>query len=327
VKSDTPAGARSVRTEWAEWDLANEAWKAPTRSTIEEFRSDGKISVSESRFGNGPAFRVTHAYDDAGLLTESQFYNGDTAAGRQTNFYDERGRLIRQTQHGPEGERVGEECIYSPDGSYTRVMYLPTMEGNVSYYCAIDDSDYYLSAPGTNTMTTAFDSSGYTSEVLLKDANGGVLRRLAGIRDESGRLVKDELFLGGEPLDPDIPTLGAGASLMTTEFTYDERGRRVELVRRMFGLSEARVITQYDDDGNRTETTTEREHREAEIHEGNIEYPEATVTRRHQARFTHKFDARGNWTERVVSQRHGDNPDFTLCSIERREIVYYDDPA
>lgn len=80
----------------------------------------------------------------------------------------------------------------------------------------------------------------------------------------------------------------------------------------MFGMSEERETIQYGDHGNRTETTTEHQSRE-----------ETTINRR-QARFTYRFDERGNWIERVTSQRHAENPDFAPCSIERREIAYYE---
>jgi len=43
-----------------------------------------------------------------------------------------------------------------------------------------------------------------------------------------------------------------------------------------------------------------------------------------QIRFDYKYDARGNWTERVVWIRYGSNPEFQRSNIERREISYYE---
>jgi hypothetical protein len=110
---------------------------------------------------------------------------------------------------------------------------------------------------------------------------------------------------------------------MTSEYKYYEQGRRVEVVRRMLGLSEERETVSYDDRGNRAETTTEEQQRDGNMNEGNIEYGAATVNRR-QARMAYRYDARGNWAERVTSQRYGENPDFTPCSIERRKIAYHE---
>jgi hypothetical protein len=325
MRPEVPEKARTVRTEWAEWDLTNEMWKAPLRVTIEEFRPDGKLLVSEYRNPDGSVSRSVNSYDDAGLPIESRFESGDGAVSQGTCSYDHRGRLIRSVSYASDGSvRLSVEIVYAADGSYTRVIHFPHMQGDVMFSFGDDDPDYSLNAPGA---TTAFGGHGRESEILLKGADGNLLRRMVRTRDESGRLVKDELFLGGQPLVPDIPLFGAGASLMTSEYTYDERGRRVEVVRRMFGLSEDRETIRYDDRGNRTETTTEHQHREANLVEGNIEYGEAKVDRQQQTRFAYRFDARGNWTERVTSQRYGENPDFTPCSMERREIAYYDEPA
>jgi hypothetical protein len=292
--------------------------------TVEEYRPDGKLRVFENRNPDGSLYRSTNSYDDAGRLIESQSHQVDGPPGSLIYSYDDSGYLIRQMYRDPDGsERFTEEHAYAVDGSHTSIRYVPQIEGVTDYYCPIEGADYYFNAPGTTTMTTAFDSQGRTSELLLKDAKGGILRRVALTHDESGRLVKDEIFLGDLPLDTDVLMFGAGMALMTTEYTYDERGRCVEQVRRMFGLSEERITTQYDDHGNRTETTTEHQSREANVNEGNIEYGAPTI-RRAQARFTYKFDDRGNWSERVISQRHGENPDFTPCSIERREIAYYE---
>jgi hypothetical protein len=40
-------------------------------------------------------------------------------------------------------------------------------------------------------------------------------------------------------------------------------------------------------------------------------------------RFEYRYDAQGNWTERVVSYRLEPNPDFQRSNVERREITYY----
>ena len=325
MKSGTPANARTVQSEWAEWDLTTETWQSPRRATLEEYRPDGKLAFSESRFGEGPVCRCSNSYDEAGLLIESQFRSGDGPAGRQFFHYDDDGRLIRLVGRLPDGsERVVEDHVYGPGDEHTKISHIPPIEGVTDFQCPIDGTDYSFNAPGTTTITTAFDSRGRVSETLLKDANGGVLRRVVLTRDESGRLVKDEILLGAEPLYPDLPMFAAGAALQTSEYTYDERGRCVELVRRMSGLSERRETYCYDDHGNKTESTTQNQRREANVSDGNIEYGAAKLHRQ-QARFAYKYDARGNWTERLMSQRHGENADFTPCSIERREIAYYDE--
>src|SRR5439155_14081472 len=42
-----------------------------------------------------------------------------------------------------------------------------------------------------------------------------------------------------------------------------------------------------------------------------------------QVRYKYQYDTHGNWTERVVSVRLEQNPDFQRSNIERRKISYY----
>lgn len=77
TKSDMPENARTVRTEWAEWDLIAEVWREPSRAAIEEFRPDGKVRVSESRNPDGSRRRATNLYAEEGLFRGDD----DRAAG------------------------------------------------------------------------------------------------------------------------------------------------------------------------------------------------------------------------------------------------------
>jgi hypothetical protein len=45
---------------------------------------------------------------------------------------------------------------------------------------------------------------------------------------------------------------------------------------------------------------------------------------RSQARFLYEYDARGNWTSKITEAGHGDNPDFSVTSTERRSLTYFD---
>jgi YD repeat-containing protein len=287
VKSELLGRVRSVRTESALWDLATETWQAPQRVTLEEYREDGKISVSEHRW-NGQVSRSTYRYDEAGRLIETAFWNGGALAGRQVHEYDESGRLIRQVYFGMIGAGVVmEECTYASDGSHVRVQRLPA--GVTDVYCPVDGADYYFSARGARDMVTVYDCGDRLSEVRVQNAEGEVVRRFVLTRGELGRVVRDELLRDG------------GAAWMTNEYTYDELGRRIATVRRLFGLSEEREQYRYDDRGTRAEVVTDR----------------------WRTRFTYKYDGQGNWIERLASGCSEQNPDFTPGSIDRREIAYY----
>ena len=139
MKPDVPDGARSVRTEWAEWDLTNEVWKAPMRVTVEEFRPDGKLRVTECRNPDGSVSRSINSYDDAGLLIEPRFENSDGTAGRETYSYDDRGRPIRSVFYAPDGSVYFTlENAYASDGSFTRVIHFPHLIGDLMFSFGTD---------------------------------------------------------------------------------------------------------------------------------------------------------------------------------------------
>ena len=171
-------------------------------------------------------------------------------------------------------------------------------------------------------MTTSYDREDRVAEVLLKNGEGDVLRRLVVDRDEYGKIVKAQLLLGAQPLVPDLPGFGAGAALMTVAYAWDEKGRQTEMVRTLLGLCEEREMYRYDDHGNRTETTSEEQRCEAKMGDDGTLERGTPEFHRSQTRFDYKYDAQGNWIERVVSGRRESNPDFTPSSIERREITY-----
>jgi hypothetical protein len=189
--------------------------------------------------------------------------------------------------YGRDGARVIEERTYAPDGSHVRVQQLPV--GVTDVYCPVDGADYYFSAPGAREMITVYDGRDRLSEMRVQGAEGEVLRRFVLTRDEQGRLVKDELLLED------------GAARMTNEYAYDDLGRRIATLRRLFGLEEERERYRYDDRGNWAEVVTDRG----------------------QTRFAYRYDGPGNWIERLTSHKYEQHPDFTPASIELREIVYY----
>ena len=56
--------------------------------------------------------------------------------------------------------------------------------------------------------------------------------------------------------------------------------------------------------------------------EGNVR-PAMESSHKQNVRFEYRYDAQGNWTERVVWIRLEPNPDFHRSNVERREIIYY----
>jgi hypothetical protein len=93
----------------------------------------------------------------------------------------------------------------------------------------------------------------------------------------------------------------------------------------MGGLAEDRTAFRYDEHDNPIEQTTERRSREASVEEdGTLRYSEDHLNVQH-TRFEYRYDARGNWTERIVSIRPEPDTHFQRSNIERRAITYHAD--
>jgi YD repeat-containing protein len=327
VKRDAAGNVRLIRTEWAEWDLTSETWGPATRATLQEYRLDGQLHASEFSFPNSPLQQSLHLYDDAGRLVETQHRSAGEPAWRSQYSYDTQGRLVHTTGISPDGtEHLAEEYTYEPDGTHARVRRLPSMPGSVGYSFDVEGIDFSISAEGVRTQTTRYAADDLATEVELADAAGEVLRRLVISRHDSGRLVKGEVFFGGKPMVPQVPNFGVDTAFLTQEYSYDEEGRRIELRQQMVGgLSEELSTYSYDDRGNQIATTREDRACEGWVGEdGKVQWQGEPRVDRQENRSTYRYDARGNWVERVISQRHGDNPDFTPGVRELREIIYFD---
>jgi hypothetical protein len=96
-------------------------------------------------------------------------------------------------------------------------------------------------------------------------------------------------------------------------YAYDARGRLMERTMSMGMLWEERRTSEYvDRDDPIAETTKSWEHGVAQPQSGQ------------RTRFDYQYDARGNWTERIVMSRSGSQQEFQRSNVERRTITYYE---
>jgi len=112
--------------------------------------------------------------------------------------------------------------------------------------------------------------------------------------------------------------------MSTVTYSYDEKGRRVERRARMGEMSEECSIYRFDEHDNPTEEIQDHTHREMNSNEAGNPQPANEVSTHRQVRNAYKYDDHGNWTERVISVRLEQNPEFQPTNIERRKISYYD---
>jgi YD repeat-containing protein len=327
----------TLRTEFVTWDLDHEDWQPARHFTLTSFRPDGTISSSETHNPDGSIVHRRWLYNDVDRLTESNSWFNDGPIDRAMNFYDEAGRHVRTAHLSHDGTQTDSEiCTYDVDGKRTKACILPVLEGHVAY--GIEGTEHSYSAPGVTTMTTTYDENDLPTKVLFQDANHSPVMYVTLVRDGAGRLVNEEMHLGGEspflnllekvPLEDREKTAAMlkkafGDTFSSSEYVYDARGRLIERTDRMGSLGECRTTYRYDEHDDPIEETSEQRHREANADEnGDMQYTSDRLNIQHN-RFEYRYDARGNWTERIASIQFEPNAAFQRSNIERRVIMYH----
>ena len=126
---------RSIRTEFAEWDLTLEQWRAAQYFTLVRFRPNGSVGESEHHNPDGTISRSSFTYDTAGRMQEARFGMNAGPVSKSLYFYDERGRLTRVVGVDPDGtEREAETYSYGQDGKKTKVYFVPKQVANAFMY-------------------------------------------------------------------------------------------------------------------------------------------------------------------------------------------------
>jgi YD repeat-containing protein len=265
---------RTLRTQFAEWNPETGDWWPLKNRFVAMFRPDGQLHEIEHHNPDGSAPREVRVYDEAGRLIEDQWWSNEVLTRRVVHTYDVGGRPasavtvdVRGTKH--EAER----CRYDEKGRKTKVVFLPVPESSgaacsttsCGTMYGVEGTDVAYSAPGATTSTTTYDEHDRPSEVTFRDANDALVSRVVFSRDQDGRVLSERMeFAGpggllGPAIDANRPT-DERASLMEllktvfedhtfslATYAYDQKGRRIESLRRIGKLSEERVTVRYDD--------------------------------------------------------------------------------
>jgi hypothetical protein len=337
---------KALRTEFATWDLNQQEWQPPRHFGLIAFHSDGKISERDHHNADGSISHSKWFYDEAGQLTETRYWMNDGPPDKILYFYDDAARHVRTVQANHDGtQRDSEACSYDISRRKTKVHFLGPQKPNVSYAYEIEGTGQAHGAPGAATMTVSYDERDLPAEVLLHDAHHSLLRRVIFVRDSAGRLLSEEIHLSERIPFPDFQSqlesyppedraraseafaslFGPTQMFSKTTCEYDQTDRLLEQSSRMGSLAEDRTTFRYDEHDNPIEETTEHTSREASLKEdGTLHYSEDRLNVQH-ARFEYRYDAHGNWTERIVSIQPEPDADFQRSNIERRAITYHAD--
>lgn len=316
---------------------------------VATFRSDGQLSEIEHHNPDGSVPREVRLYDEAGRLTEDQWWSDNLLTRRVVHTSDVGGRSPSAVTIDADGAKhETERWQYDENGRKMKTVFLPVPEtsgascsaGSCGIMFGVDGTDVAYSAPGATTSTTIYDEHEHPSEVCFCDANDVLVSRVEFSRDHNGRVLSERMeFAGpggllGPTFDANVPA-DERASMMqlfktafddqafsVATYAYDEKGRRIETVRRMGKWSEQRVTVRYDDFDNPVEEVRSDASREMRMDDGVVKTEEKPPHVQH-VRFQYQHDASGNWTARIVSQRLEPNADLRPSDIERRTITYY----
>jgi hypothetical protein len=340
---------RTLRTQFAGWNPEAGDWWPLKSRFVATFRVDGQLSEIEHHNPDGSVPREVRVYDDAGRLSEDQWWSNDVLTRRVVHTYDAGARCASAVAVDVDGTKhETERSQYDANGRKTKIVFLPVpetsgatcSEGSCGIMVGVDGTDVAYSAPGATTSTTIYDEHDRPSEAIFHDANHAVVSRVVFCRDDEGRLLSERMEFAGprgllDPaMDANVPT-DEHASLLEllkvvfedhtfshATYAYDEKGHRVETVRRMGTLSEERVTVRYDDFDNPVEEVRSDVSREMRMDDGVVKTEERPSHVQH-VRFEYQHDAHGNWTERIVWQRMEPSTDERPSNIERRANTYY----
>jgi len=343
----------TMRRETAEWDAATESWKDLEGYELFTFRADGNASGTESHYPKQTSY-TAYRYDTGGRLTEIEWWI-DAGPKTRTQFhYDGSGRPVETFSVAADGTRQqAETYAYGSEGRKTRVQFLAfaclpdddVADESQAWQRFIPSGGYDGSSPSpplTVIYTVIYDTANRPMEVLVHNTSHELQYRVTFTRDREGRMLTGETTFAGigalgpgleqalEKASPDeraqmqdaLETAFEKQTFLSMSFSYDSSGRLIEKVHRMGTLMEEVTTYRYDERGALVEqTSVNRTHGI----KGNGKGPVPTEDQRrdHGSRFEYKYDADGNWTERVATGHSSDTPDVQRSTVERRTFTYY----
>lgn len=339
-----PVETCRLERTWYSFECGSDACekKEGGDSSVVEFRSDGALLRQEHKNPDGSQWDTTHRYRVDGRLLAVESGNAAGVSFTQTYEYGAGDRLTRVIVRDREGRhRVAETYTYDGAGRKTKTLHvdLDSQRPDTHYSWGVEGTDACYSAPGAASVTTVYDGHERLRELLFRDATGELLSRVDFVYDAAGNLVEEaqsnsERVLPAEMLgqfNPDqlraVRSLfGAGEEPNRRTHKYDERGCRIESCSRLGGLAVDRTTSSYNEHGDKVAENSEHERGEYGLSEsGELS---AEPVRRNSSRGEHRigydYDEHGNWVRKTTESRGGSQPDFTVTSIERRTLTYFD---
>jgi len=339
-----PVHTSRIERTWYSRRCGADACETEERSDITtlEWGADGSLVGRRHHNPDGSEWTVTYRYNDLGRLTTVRNENRAGPVDLQFHDYDVAGRLVRviaRPQGG--GDRIVESYEYDAAGRKKKMVYvdLAAQLPGTHYTWSVEGTDSSYSAPGAATLTTLYNERGQPTDLLFHDGAARLLSRVEFRYDRDAHLVEEAQTNTAERLPPEMlaslnpaqsetvrALFGVAGKPMRVIHRYDEQGRRAGTESRMGPLGGHSKTVAYNDHGDQIEEVVEQDSRDYGIDdEGRLsDAPTRESVSRSEARFRYDYDERGNWVTKTVEGRGGTDQDFTLSSVERRTIGYFE---
>jgi YD repeat-containing protein len=307
-----------------------------------EFRADGSLARRKHHYPDGSEWTTTYAYDDTGRPTSARTQDGSEVVDLQFYEHDDIGRLVRVIAHSHEGsDRIAESYEYDVAGQKKKTVHLdPVAQRPESqHWCGVEVANGLYSARGATTVTTLYNERDQPTDLLFHDGADRLLSRVEFRYDGDGNMVEDAQSNLAELLSPEMiaslneaqmeamrELLGKPGHPRRRIHCYDEQGRRIETRSPMGPLGEGRNTVAYNDHDDLIQEVVEEEDREFGMDEAGqlSDAPSKVHTSRSESRLYYDYDTHGNWVTKTVESCGGTGQDFTLSSVERRKISYFE---
>jgi hypothetical protein len=352
VRNKTDRGGWSLRgpvhicqisRTWYSRQCGADTCETEERSEITnlEFLASGSLAKRFHHNPDGSEWTTTYNYDDTGKLTARGSENSAGPVDVQSCEYSTAGQLVRViARPNGNGDRITESYDYDTAGRKMKTVYidLPALRPDTHYLMGVEGSDSSYGAPGAATVTTMYNQREQPIDLHFYDEAGRLLSRVEFKYDRDANLVEEAQTKSGEmfsgtfagmneaQLETVRALLGAGGEPITRMHRYDELGRRVETRSRIDPLSEDKTTRAYNDHGDQIEEISEHNQRDYGIDDdGRLsDSPTSERLTRSEACFRYDYDAFGNWVTKTIESRAGMDKDFTVSSLERRTIGYFE---
>lgn len=307
-----------------------------------EFREDGALVRQWHQNPDGSEWTSNYKYNDEGQRTALRTENSAGHLALQLYNYDAAGRLVQVIARPHDGvDQIVESYEFDPVGRKKKTLYIDvaSQRPNTHFGCGVEGTDSIYSAQGTATVTTLYNESGKPTELIFCNGTDQPLSRIEFSYDHDGNLIEEAQTNVAEMLPPEVlkslstaqletmhALMGAPGKPIRRVHRYDEQGRRIETRGGMGPLGWDKKTVTYNHHGDQIEEISEHEHRTYGI-DGDGQLTDDTAGKsvsRSEARFRYEYDEYGNWLMKTIESRSDVEQEFTVCSIERRTIDYFD---